>query len=98
MKILHVIIKSKNTEYNVTRPYIKFINENFDFRKHEFAIVNDKVIPDFLKKYDNIYAFDIKIKKDLKKMLNLLKNSDKIIFHSLYMFDFKSMLLMLFKP
>lgn len=96
MKIIHIISKSVNTNYLVTSPFIDFVNNNFDTAEHEFVIVNDKLVPDSVKMYHNISTFDISVKKDFRKILQILKDSDKIILHSLYALNTKNMIRLMF--
>lgn len=77
MKIMHIM-----SESTFAKPYIKFINENFDSKAHTFLLLsnNDEY-------FNNTDSNTHQIKKDKRSVLLMLKqiySSDKVILHSIF--------------
>lgn len=97
-KITHIISKSENTIYVITNPFIDFINKNFDNENHEFVIVNDTTPPSEIMKNKNVTAIDIRKRDDFKSLINRMRKSDKIIFHSIYPLTTLHLIKLVLKP
>lgn len=89
MRILHMF---PDTNYNVSREFIKFVNENFNKEKHKFVFLNsEESVLKLLANYENIEL------TDEKQIIKLMESCDKVILHSLfYSRSFK--LKLLFSP
>jgi dTDP-N-acetylfucosamine:lipid II N-acetylfucosaminyltransferase len=79
MIILHIITASN---ISVIESYIRFINENFDSNVHRFIFLGSFTnLPGETKKYNNITCCHTNA-QIFNLLVNKMRKSDKIIFHS----------------
>lgn len=90
--ILHI---ATGSNYNVIRPFIRFVNEEFDNGLHEFIIMDKKTsVPDDILVYPNVVVVDTRYKSRLSFLITRMYKSDKIVLHSLNKTSFQFLLLM----
>ncbi len=88
--IIHIFPQEK-----FTVPFIKFINENFHNKDHVFLVYGRHNAYDekTVEKFNNIkYILD---KSDKKTFIKYIKEGDKIILHSLYLFKWMFLYLLI---
>lgn len=78
MRILHIIF---NTTF--TKPYIDFINSNFNSSEHTFLILGNNELEKENYNYNNVYFVSKKIKCILFALKNMYR-CEKIILHGLF--------------
>lgn len=91
MKILHVCTPSN---YGVTKPFIRFVNSEFDPKNHEFLIM-DKYsnVPIELKELDNVIAVQANNIVQFRILMEKMYTFDKILLHSLNKTFFQALIL-----
>lgn len=95
MSILHV---TTGANYNVTKTYIRFVNENFESCNHKFIVLDNPInIPSEFNNIDNIIIIDRNDKRYRELILNYIKSEETIILHSLCI-DIYIQLFLLMKP
>lgn len=95
MSILHI---TTGANYEATRLFIKFVNENFDVTDHTFLVIDDKEnVPNELKANSNIIVIDKNKTNYFRTLLLYMKENGRIILHSLCLGTYFQLFL-LFKP
>src|SRR5690625_3317840 len=81
MSILHI---TTGANYNVTKYYIRFVNDNFIHSNHKFIVIDNptNVPPEFYN-VSNIIIIDRKKKKYRKLVYEHIKKEEFVILHSL---------------